>query len=200
MGLRGGRWGFVDVEEEEEHKAKEIFVGMGEMGKEANQPLLSSREWSQTTTLHIYISIFPSVFEQVANNDIPISMSDTMPQGCRCPIANTGNLGSKPAAFPMESNLKLTVDDPELYEDPSEYRRLVGRLLYLTITKPDLAYSIQVLSQFLAKPVVSHHKAAMRVLRYLKATPGQGLFFSSSSELQLKAFSDSDWAGCLDTR
>ncbi|KAF5481760.1 hypothetical protein F2P56_002388 [Juglans regia] len=115
-------------------------------------------------------------------------------------LQDTGNLGSKPAAFPIESNLKLTADDPELYEDPLEYRRLVGRLLYLTITRPDLAYSVQMLSQFLAKPVVNHHKAAMRVLRYLKATLGQGLFFSSSSELQLKAFSDSDWAGCLDTR
>ncbi|KAF5471862.1 hypothetical protein F2P56_008627 [Juglans regia] len=100
----------------------------------------------------------------------------------------------------MESNLKLIVDGLELYEDPSEYRRLVGRLLYLTITRPDLAYYVQVLSQFLAKPAVSHHKAVMRVLRYLKATPGQGLFFSSSSELQLKAFSDSDWVVFLDTR
>ncbi|XP_035546965.1 uncharacterized mitochondrial protein AtMg00810-like [Juglans regia] len=115
-------------------------------------------------------------------------------------LQDTGNIGSKPAAFPMESNLKLTANDPELYEDPSEYRRLVGRLLYLTITRPDLAYSVQVLSQFLAKPAVSHHQAAMRVLRYLKATPGQGLFFSSSAELQLKAFSDGDWAGCIDTR
>ncbi|XP_041003883.1 uncharacterized mitochondrial protein AtMg00810-like [Juglans microcarpa x Juglans regia] len=115
-------------------------------------------------------------------------------------LQDTSNLGSKPAAFPMESNLKLTADDPELYEDPSEYRRLFGRLLYFTITRPDLAYSVQVFSQFLAKQVVSHHKAAMRVLRYLKATPRQGLFFSSSSELQLKAFSDSDWAGCIDTR
>ncbi|XP_041027042.1 uncharacterized mitochondrial protein AtMg00810-like [Juglans microcarpa x Juglans regia] len=109
-------------------------------------------------------------------------------------LQDTGNIGSKPAAFPMESNLNLTADNPELYEDPSKYRKLVGRLLYLTITRPDLAYSVKVLSQFLAKPAVSHHKAAMRVLRYLKATPGLGLLFSSSSELQLKAFSDSDSA------
>ncbi|KAF5471061.1 hypothetical protein F2P56_011533 [Juglans regia] len=115
-------------------------------------------------------------------------------------LQDTGIIGAKPAAFPMESNLKLTVTDSDLYEDPSAYRRMVGRLLSLTITRPDLAYSVQVLSQFLAKPAVSHYQAAIRVLRYLKATPGQGLFFSSSSELQLKAFSDSDWAGCVDTR
>ncbi|XP_040996133.1 uncharacterized mitochondrial protein AtMg00810-like [Juglans microcarpa x Juglans regia] len=115
-------------------------------------------------------------------------------------LQDTGLIGSKPAAFPMESNLKLTIDDSEPYEDPSAYRKLVGRLLYLTITRPDLAYSVQVLSQFLAKPTVNHHKAAVRVLRYLKATPGQGLFFPSTSELQLKAFSDSDWAGCIDSK
>ncbi|XP_042988768.1 uncharacterized mitochondrial protein AtMg00810-like [Carya illinoinensis] len=115
-------------------------------------------------------------------------------------LEQVGVLGAKPAAFPMESNLKLTASDADLYEDPSAYRRLVRRLLYLTITQPDLAYSVQVLSQFLAKPAVSHYQAAIRVLRYLKATPGQGLFFSVSSELQLKAFSDSDWVGCVDTR
>ena len=100
----------------------------------------------------------------------------------------------------MEFTLKLSVNDSNIYEDPSSYQRLIGRLLYLTLTRPDLAYSVQVLSQFLAKPAVSHHQAAIRVLRYLKATPGQGLFFPSSSDFQLKGFSDSDWAGCVDTR
>ncbi|XP_057954082.1 uncharacterized mitochondrial protein AtMg00810-like [Malania oleifera] len=100
----------------------------------------------------------------------------------------------------MDSNLKLTTTNSTLYEDPSAYRRMIGRLLYLTITRPNLAYSVQVLSQFLVKPVVSHYQATIRVLKYLKATPRQGIFFSSSSKLQLKAFSNSDWAGCVDTR
>ncbi|XP_040996193.1 uncharacterized mitochondrial protein AtMg00810-like [Juglans microcarpa x Juglans regia] len=115
-------------------------------------------------------------------------------------LQDTGTIGAKPIAFPMETNLKLTATDSILYEDPSAYRRLIGILLYLTLTRLDLAYSVQVVSQFLAKPTVSHHQAAVRVLRYLKATPGQRLFFSTSSELQLKAFSDSDWAECIDTR
>ncbi|XP_057962351.1 uncharacterized mitochondrial protein AtMg00810-like [Malania oleifera] len=115
-------------------------------------------------------------------------------------LEQAGVLGARPATFPMELNLKLTTSDFDFYEDPSAYRRLVRRLLYLTLTRPDLAYSVQVLSQFLAKPAVSHFQAAIRVLRYLKATPDQGLFFLASSELQLKAFSDSDWAGCIDTR
>ncbi|XP_057972621.1 uncharacterized mitochondrial protein AtMg00240-like [Malania oleifera] len=115
-------------------------------------------------------------------------------------LQDTGILGAKLVALPMESNLKLTATDSDLYEDPLAYRWMVRRLLYLTIIRPDLAYSVQVLSQFLAKPFVTHYQAAIRVLRYINATPEQGIFFSSSSELQLKAFSDSDWAGCVDTR
>lgn len=112
----------------------------------------------------------------------------------------TGLTGSKPADFPMESNLKLSTSNTLLYEDPSGYHRLVGRLLYSTITRPDLAYSAQVLTHFRATPTVSHFQAATRVLSYLKAIPGHGLFFLGSSNLHLNAFSDSDWAGCVDTQ
>ncbi|XP_042948597.1 uncharacterized mitochondrial protein AtMg00810-like [Carya illinoinensis] len=89
-------------------------------------------------------------------------------------LQDTGVLVAKPATFPMESNLKLTRTDFVLYDDPSAYRRMIGRLLYLTLTRPDLAYSVQDLSQLLAKPAISHYQAATRVLRYLKATLGQG--------------------------
>lgn len=115
-------------------------------------------------------------------------------------LQDIGLLGSKPATFPMESNLILTAQDSNLYEDPSTYRRLVGRLLYLIITRPDLAYAVQVLSQFHVKLAFSQHQAVVRVLRYLKSTLGQGLFFPSSSDWKLKAFSNSDWASFIDSR
>jgi hypothetical protein len=115
-------------------------------------------------------------------------------------IDECGLLASKLAKFPMESNLKLSQSDGVSLEDPSVYRQLVGRLLYLTITRPDISYSVQKLSQFIAYPRQTHLDTAYRVLRYLKSSPGQGIFFSATYELHLKAFCDSDWAGCPDTR
>lgn len=77
---------------------------------------------------------------------------------------------------------------------------MVGRLLYLTVTRPDIAYCVQILSQFLGQPHQPHYMAALRVLRYLKSSPGQGILFSTSSLLQLNAYCDSDWATCLESR
>uniref|UniRef100_A0A2N9GH85 Reverse transcriptase Ty1/copia-type domain-containing protein n=1 Tax=Fagus sylvatica TaxID=28930 RepID=A0A2N9GH85_FAGSY len=115
-------------------------------------------------------------------------------------LTDSGMLGSKPVATPMEQNLKLSASDDTLLSDPSVYRRLVGRLLYLTVTRQGISYSVQKLSQFMSKPTTLHLTAAHRVIRYIKGTPGQGLFFPCSNDFQLKGFSDLDWASCPDTR
>jgi hypothetical protein len=107
-------------------------------------------------------------------------------------LEDSGLLASKPASFPMEQNMKLSRDDGTPLSDTTSYRRLIGRLLYLTITRPDLAYFVQTLSQFMDKPRQSHLDAAHRVLRYIKHAPAQGLFFPANTEFQLKAFYDSD--------
>jgi hypothetical protein len=60
-----------------------------------------------------------------------------------------GLLACKPSKFPMDSNLRLSKHEGLLLDDPTSYKRLIGKLLYLTITRPDLVYSIQVLSQFM---------------------------------------------------
>ena len=106
-------------------------------------------------------------------------------------------LGYKPARTPMEVNLKLSKDDGELLQDAGMYRRLISRLLFLTITRPDITYSMHRLSQFMSKP---HLKAAYRIIQYIKGTAGQGLFFSSNTSLHIKAFADAEWATCPDSR
>jgi len=115
-------------------------------------------------------------------------------------LQDVGLTGARPASFPMEQNLKLSTDDGELLKEPTKYRRLVGKLIYLTVTRPDIVYSIRTLSQYMQEPRKPHWDAALRVLRYVKGTPGQGLFFPSKNDLTLKAFCDSDWGGCHSTR
>ncbi|XP_017982421.1 PREDICTED: uncharacterized mitochondrial protein AtMg00810-like [Theobroma cacao] len=110
-------------------------------------------------------------------------------------------LGAKPVSTPMDYNYKLQKSTKDYrLKDLTIYRQLVGKLLYLTFTRPDVCYAVQVLSQFMDKPSNDHLATAFRVLRYLKGAPGQGLLLHSQSNLQIQAYSDSDWASCPNTR
>jgi hypothetical protein len=115
-------------------------------------------------------------------------------------LKDSGLLGAKPATTPLDPAVKLHHDDGKPYQNISQYRRLIGKLLYLTNTRPDIAYATQQLSQFLHQPTTAHYNAACRVIRYLKYSPGKGLFFPRNFDMQLLGFSDADWAGCIDTR
>jgi hypothetical protein len=115
-------------------------------------------------------------------------------------ITDAGLLGAKPCSTPMQPQLQLHKSSGEPISNPTAYRRLIGRLLYLTHTRPDIAYTVSKLSQFLDSPTNEHMLAGLHVLKYLKQCPGQGLFYSSESSLSLKGFSDSDWGACPDTR
>jgi len=88
-------------------------------------------------------------------------------------LEDTGFLGAKPSRFPTEQNITLTQEDGDLLEDASQYRRLVGNLICLTITRVDLAYTVHILSQFMDKPRQPYLEAAHKVLRYIKHAPGQ---------------------------
>ena len=76
----------------------------------------------------------------------------------------------------------------------------MGRLLYLTHTRPDITYVVHKLSQYMSVPTDTHLQVAYRVLRYLKNDHGQGLFYSASSQMKLMAYSDADWAACPDSQ
>ncbi|XP_075076494.1 uncharacterized protein LOC142163140 [Nicotiana tabacum] len=115
-------------------------------------------------------------------------------------LEDSGLLRARPENFPMEQNLKLTSTNGILLNDPTKYRRLVGRLIYLTVTRPDIVYSVRTLSQFMHEPRKPHWDAAIRILKYIKGTPGQGLLFPSTNDLTLKAYYDSDWGSCRATR
>jgi len=115
-------------------------------------------------------------------------------------LSQTGMIGCKPCSTPYLKDNKDLYDAAETLPDPTVYRQLIGKILYLTNTRPDLCFSIHLLSQFMQAPTVKHYAAAQHILRYIKANPSQGLFFPADNQIQLKAFSDSDWGTCPDTR
>lgn len=112
----------------------------------------------------------------------------------------TGLLNAKPSPLPISQNHNLATSTSPVLVSVSSYRRLVGKLIYLTISRPEICYAVHILSQFMAQPKEDHCHAALRLVKYLKGTPGQGLFFPSTGSFQLTAFCDSDWAACPITR
>lgn len=99
-------------------------------------------------------------------------------------LKDTETLGSKPRTVPLDPGLKLTKEDGEFLEDPTVYRRLIGKLIYLTITRPGITFVVNMLSQFMDKPRTPHLQATHQVLHYIKTTVGQGLFYSRPSSLK----------------
>ncbi|KAL0421888.1 UNVERIFIED_CONTAM: Retrovirus-related Pol polyprotein from transposon RE1 [Sesamum latifolium] len=109
-------------------------------------------------------------------------------------IHDAGLTDCKPASTPLPIGLKLSAQHSDPLPDPGSYRRLVGRLLYLSFTKPDISFGAQQLSQFVHQPGQPHMDAALHLVRYLKGCPDQGLFFPVSNSPTLTAFCDADWA------
>uniref|UniRef100_A0A803LWG2 Uncharacterized protein n=1 Tax=Chenopodium quinoa TaxID=63459 RepID=A0A803LWG2_CHEQI len=94
------------------------------------------------------------------------------------------------------ANLKFLLSKGDPLSDPSTYQRLLGRLIYLTITMPNIAFPVHILAQFMHHPTTVHLQAAKRVLRYLVGTLSLGILLATSSAAQINAYCDSDWASC----
>jgi hypothetical protein len=115
-------------------------------------------------------------------------------------LTDTGYFAYKPVSTPSDPSCKLHADSSAPYADVPSYRRLIGRLIYLTNTRPDITFATQELSQFLTSPTEQHFTTATIILKYLKKCPGQGLMFPRDSFLCLSGYLDADWDGCLDSR
>jgi len=93
---------------------------------------------------------------------------------------------------PMNKDIKLIFEQIGSIHEEGSFRRVIGRLLYLTNTRPNINFPIQFLSQFMKSPNEHNHKAINQILRYIKGSPTRGIFFPSKSDMHLNAFSDSD--------
>ena len=109
-------------------------------------------------------------------------------------LSETRKLGAKPCSTPMATNVQLTKEG-ESFEDPKRYRRLVRKLNYLTVTRPDIVYSVSVLSQYMSSPIVNHGAVVGYILCYLKAAPGRGILYKKHGHTPIEYFSDTDWVG-----
>jgi hypothetical protein len=109
-------------------------------------------------------------------------------------ITRSGLTDTRTTATPMELHLQLRPNDGTPLVDPSRYCQIVGSLVYLTITRPDIAHAVHILSQFVSAPTSIHYAHLLRLLRSLRRTASQRLFYAKSSPLQLHAYSDSTWA------
>lgn len=101
-----------------------------------------------------------------------------------------------PLKIHVDIHLRLTKDMGNPLRDPHPYQRLLGKLIYLTVTRPDIVFTVHILTQFMQHPCDTHMQAALHLLRYLIGTSTQGILLASKSAAQLHAYSDSDWATC----
>ncbi|XP_062028867.1 uncharacterized mitochondrial protein AtMg00810-like [Rosa rugosa] len=114
-------------------------------------------------------------------------------------LRHTDMLDAKPYATPAVSGKRLSINDGDALSDPTAFRSVVGALQYLTITRPDIAFAVNQVCQFLHKPTTTHWVAVKRILRYIKKTHNHGLFYRPGS-FNINAFSDADYAGDPDDR
>jgi len=115
-------------------------------------------------------------------------------------LTKTNMLLAKPISTPLFASTILSRSEGSTITDPTLYRSTVGSLQYLSLTRPDIAYAVNKVSQFMQDPRESHWSAVKRILRYLKSTISYYFCIYKNSSKQLTAYSDSDWASCPDDR
>ena len=114
-------------------------------------------------------------------------------------LFETGKLGVKPCSSPMAQSLHLT-RECELLGDPERYGRLVGKLNYLIVTRPNIAHSVSVVSQYMSSPIVDHWAAVEQILCYLKGAPWRGILFGNHGHNRIEFFMDVDWTRSKEDR
>ncbi|XP_050918651.1 uncharacterized mitochondrial protein AtMg00810-like [Lathyrus oleraceus] len=115
-------------------------------------------------------------------------------------LTETSVLDCRPIDIPMDPNAKLLPGQGELLKDSRRYRCLVGRLNYLTITRPNITFAVRIVSQFLNAPCDTHWNAVIWILRYIKNAPGRGILYEDKGDSKITCYSDADWAGTSSDR
>ena len=115
-------------------------------------------------------------------------------------MKNFGLENVKCVKTPMGINEKLSKDENGVSIDPTLFRSMIGNLLYLTASRPDICFSVGVCARYQANPKESHLAAVKRIIRYVNGTADYGIWFSKDTNSGLAGYSDADWAGNVDDR
>lgn len=111
-------------------------------------------------------------------------------------IKKFGMSCSKPTYIPMSQSTLLDKDETGKNVDITQYRRIIGSLLYLTASRPDIMFAVGVCARFQVNPKESHLNAVKKIIKYIKSTQNLGLWYSKEGGIELKGYTDSDFAGC----
>jgi Reverse transcriptase (RNA-dependent DNA polymerase) len=109
-------------------------------------------------------------------------------------LKETGKIGCRPLSTPINSNIKLNTEDGELVKDINHFQRIIGKLIYLTVTRPNLSFAVNQISKFMHSPRIPHLDAINIILRYLKGTPGKGIWMKRNETNAICGYFDADWA------
>ncbi|XP_057747343.1 secreted RxLR effector protein 161-like [Arachis stenosperma] len=112
-------------------------------------------------------------------------------------LKEIGKLGCKITGVPIEQNHRTKNDEESSKVEKTQYQRLVGKLIYLSHTRPNIAYTFSVFSQFMHDPRERHLQAVNRIIQYLQASLGKGLLFKKEMILSMKVYNDADYAGSI---
>ena len=112
-------------------------------------------------------------------------------------LKEIGKTACKPVSTHVEPSLKLGNAEEDVVLDKEMYQRLVGRLIYLSHTRPDIAYGVSLINQFMHNPRKVHLQVAHRILQYLKGTLGRGILFKRNGNMTLEAYTDANYVGSI---
>jgi hypothetical protein len=115
-------------------------------------------------------------------------------------LKETDMTACKPISTPLAEGMKLGIDRTQGSIDKGRYQRLIGRLMYLGHTRLDLAHALSIISQYMHNPGEQHMSAVMRILSYLKGSPGKGVLFQKNGHFKIECYTDVDWARSTDDR
>ena len=168
-----------------------IFTGNDEkMIEEFKEDMMKKYEMSDLGLLHYFLGI------EIHQKEESVFICQN--KYAKTILEKFGMSNCNPVATPLIANEKLKKEDGSQEVDASIYRSLVGSLLYLTATRPDIMYATSLLSRFMHNPRQIHLGVARRVLRYIQGTLDYGILFERKVEPKLIGYCDSDWGGCLD--